>query len=468
MVKIKGTNHHDVLKGTSGHDLLLGLGGNDILKGLAGDDVLRGGSGNDFFYGGAGGDSFVGGSGVDTVSYATSKEKVVVDLGAVIVEYGAAGDTFSGIENLVGSADNDYLAGNAANNRLSGGAGYDTLKGGDGDDVLYGGKGWDTMYGGAGADAFYGGNGFDSVYYTGETKRVKIDLKTGDAGGAAKGDTFHSIEVIGVTNFADIIKGDKADNQLYGNGGHDQLYGRGGNDVLDGGEGADELYGGSGDDRLFPGNDHVGDVINGGAGNDWVDYFWTGPEGVQVFLSINAAQYGAENDTFSSIENIAGSSYADTISPADNGWADGGKGDDIVIDAGGTEVLRGGAGEDTLTDNFLGIGEDGNKDIFVLEPDNGLDTVVGFDQGQDLFWLPANMFSDLIFNNQGHLVGGSIVNSTAPSATNPFAQLLYDTDDSMLWYDADGTGPIAPVEVAKIVGFNGPLTTSDFDVVMNI
>jgi hypothetical protein len=66
------------------------------------------------------------------------------------------------------------------------------------------------------------------------------------------------------------------------------------------------------------------------------------------------------------------------------------------------------------------------------------------------------------------LLGGSIVNGTAPSATNAFAQLLYDTDDSMLWYDADGTGPIAPVEVAKIVGFNGPLTTSDFEVVMNI
>ena len=469
MAKIEGTNKHDVLKGTSGHDLILGFGGDDLLKGLAGDDVLKGGAGNDTFDGGGGADAFFGGSGVDTVSYADSKHKVGVDLENGIAEYGATGDTFSGIENLDGSSHNDFLFGDAGDNRLRGGAGHDLLKGGDGNDTLYGGNGWDLLYGGKGADAFYGGRGYDGVSYTDENNGVTFDLQTGVAKGAAKGDTFHSIEYFYGTDFADVMKGDAHQNSFWGNGDDDQLFGRGGNDQLGGGEGADLLNGGGGDDRLYPGDDHDADVVIGGSGKDWVDYcYTTDVNGVQVYLGTGTANFGAVNDTFSGVENVMGSRYNDSISPAKNGWADGGEGDDIVIDYTGTEVLRGGPGIDTLTDNFLGIAEDGKQDIFVLEPDNGLDTIIGFDQGQDLFWLPANMFTELLFNNQGELAAGRVVNDTSPTATKSHAQLIYDTDDHILWYDSDGTGPHAPVQVAEMSNFYGTLARSDFVVMVDI
>ena len=41
----------------------------------------------------------------------------------------AAGDTFTGIENITGSNFNDILTGDVGNNRLDGGAGTDTMAG---------------------------------------------------------------------------------------------------------------------------------------------------------------------------------------------------------------------------------------------------------------------------------------------------------------------------------------------------
>ena len=48
----------------------------------------------------------------------------------------AAGDTFTGIKNLTGSAQDVTLTGNAEHNVLSGGAGNHTLTGSCGNDAL--------------------------------------------------------------------------------------------------------------------------------------------------------------------------------------------------------------------------------------------------------------------------------------------------------------------------------------------
>lgn len=57
------------------------------------------------------------------------------------IQKGAAGDSYTNIENLLGGNFNDTLFGNFAANVLTGGAGDDTLRGGGGDDVLAGGTG---------------------------------------------------------------------------------------------------------------------------------------------------------------------------------------------------------------------------------------------------------------------------------------------------------------------------------------
>src|SRR5262249_27112706 len=78
----------------------------------------------------------------------------------------AAGDTYTSIENLIGSDFNDSLVGNSSDNVLIGGLG---------DDSFGGAGGVDTMIGGAGNDSYVvdsaselvienPGEGFDQVY----------------------------------------------------------------------------------------------------------------------------------------------------------------------------------------------------------------------------------------------------------------------------------------------------------------
>ena len=55
----------------------------------------------------------------------------------------------------------------------------------------------------------------------------------------------------------------------------------------------------------------------------------------------------AEGDNLVDFENVLGSSKTDVLNAADGGRVYGGDGDDIILDAAGTEVLRGGRGEDS-------------------------------------------------------------------------------------------------------------------------
>ncbi len=142
----------------------------ETLVGTGGDDRLVGGIGNDMLEGGAGADQLVGGADTDTAIYSHSAAGVTIDLGAGTAHGGEAeGDTFSGIENLVGSSHDDVLTGDAGANRLEGGDGNDTLTGGAGADFLSGGAGDDIFYSegtATGQDTIQGGDGFDTVIFT--------------------------------------------------------------------------------------------------------------------------------------------------------------------------------------------------------------------------------------------------------------------------------------------------------------
>jgi len=77
----------------------------------------------------------------------------------------AAGDTFSSIENVVGSDFGDYIFGSNVDNILMGGDGADRLRGHKGNDTLIGGTGDDNLLGGKGVDEFIfnDGDGADVV-----------------------------------------------------------------------------------------------------------------------------------------------------------------------------------------------------------------------------------------------------------------------------------------------------------------
>jgi len=77
-----------------------------------------------------------------------------------------AGETLTGIEQLIGSAHDDVFHANDTGMVLNGGAGNDQLYGGSGADTLVGGTGNDVLTGGAGADTFVwqaGDKGTDTV-----------------------------------------------------------------------------------------------------------------------------------------------------------------------------------------------------------------------------------------------------------------------------------------------------------------
>jgi Ca2+-binding RTX toxin-like protein len=157
---LKGIEHligsfmNDTLIGDFNFNKLDGSDGNDKLIGGGGDDLLRGGDDNDLLAGGEGADQLIGGEGIDLADYAGAKNGVGVALDHSFAGTGeAAGDVFSGVENLRGSNFGDTLYGNSGDNAILGLAG---------DDVIYGLGGQDQLTGGDGNDYFYFQNIADS------------------------------------------------------------------------------------------------------------------------------------------------------------------------------------------------------------------------------------------------------------------------------------------------------------------
>jgi Ca2+-binding RTX toxin-like protein len=151
---IHGLGGNDIIHGYESSDSLFGDGGNDQLYGESGNDMLDGGVGNDTLDGGSGADTLIGGDGVDTVSYASATIGVMLDLPTGGITNDASGDTYFGVENVIGSNYGDIINGDNGSNTISGGAGDDWLFGQSGNDVLIGGAGCDHMSGGWGADTF--------------------------------------------------------------------------------------------------------------------------------------------------------------------------------------------------------------------------------------------------------------------------------------------------------------------------
>jgi Ca2+-binding RTX toxin-like protein len=234
-----GSNLDDVIVGDSAGNLLSGEGGNDKLDGGLGSDNLSGG---------LGADQLIGGDGVGEIDYARYDDanygNLTIRLDAPNLNTGAAaGDTFTGIEGLVGGLGNDTVVGNASANFLFGGGGNDNVYGQAGADYLNGGAGTNNLYGGAGADQHIGGTGIDYARYDDANwGNLTIRLDGGaNVGAVAVGDTYTGIEglVSGLGN--DILIGSTSNNQLFGGGGSDYIDGRAGSDYLNGGAGADRF-----------------------------------------------------------------------------------------------------------------------------------------------------------------------------------------------------------------------------------
>ncbi|MCE8556947.1 VCBS domain-containing protein [Ruegeria pomeroyi] len=347
---IIGTNQADRLSGDGNANVLRGEMGNDILRGRGGADTLNGGDGSDTADyedsatfvsvnlntgatsgGGAGndadGDSFIsienltgsrwddvltgdgndnilqgrlgadtleGLGGTDTADYSGSETFVNISLETGYAGGGsrshAIGDSWSGIENISGSAHDDLISGDDANaNLLSGGNGNDLLRGR------------------AGADTLDGGSGSDTADYEDSDSAVNVNLGTSvTSGGDAVGDTFISIENLTGSRWDDVLTGDGNDN------------------ILQGRLGADTLDGGSG-------------------GNDTASYA-DSTSFVNVSLGTGFTGGGlrshAIGDSFTSIENLIGSAHGDILAGDGNA--------NVINGLAGNDMLRGWGGADTF------------------------------------------------------------------------------------------------------------------------
>ncbi|MCE8510004.1 hypothetical protein KBY28_16250 [Ruegeria pomeroyi] len=347
---IIGTNQADRLSGDGNANILRGEMGNDILRGRGGADTLNGGDGSDTADyedsatfvsvnlntgatsgGGAGndadGDSFIsienltgsrwddvltgdgndnilqgrlgadtleGLGGTDTADYSGSETFVNISLETGYAGGGsrshAIGDSWSGIENITGSAHDDLISGDDANaNLLSGGNGNDLLRGR------------------AGADTLDGGSGSDTADYEDSDSAVNVNLGTSvTSGGDAVGDTFISIENLTGSRWDDVLTGDGNDN------------------ILQGRLGADTLDGGSG-------------------GNDTASYA-DSTSFVNVSLGTGFTGGGlrshAIGDSFTSIENLIGSAHGDILAGDGNA--------NVINGLAGNDMLRGWGGADTF------------------------------------------------------------------------------------------------------------------------
>jgi Ca2+-binding RTX toxin-like protein len=374
---------------------IIGSGGNDILRGDEKDNELYGEGGDDTLQGGAGADILDGGDGNRDVAWynTTSTDGVKVDLRDGKGYSGeAAGDTLSGIEDIIGSLGNDELRGDDNVNILNGGGasggtdgGNDTLSGRGGDDALNGEGGNDTLEGGAGADTLDGSHGTDFAWYNSDsTTGVIVDLVDGvGLGGEAQGDILRGIEGIIGSKGNDILLGDARDNilngggtsngddggndSLDGGGGNDHLNGEGGDDLLGGGDNNDTLLGGKGNDTL-EGGDGI-DELNGGDGDDiyWADADDTlieaaggGHDIVETDHSVTLhdnlealTAFGAAGLTLTGnagANTITGAAGADVIDGgAEADLLVGGEGDDVLKAGFGSDVLDGGVGSQDMT-----------------------------------------------------------------------------------------------------------------------
>ena len=433
-----GSGYSDTFSGADGHDILIGAGGDDTLDGGSGDDTLDGGGDSDSIVGGAGQDILVGGAGSDTlqggadsdtldggdgadvldggdgvdrVSFATVSTGVVITLsgtGPHKAEAAGQKDTLANIEIFDGSQYSDTFIGNAEANVFNGLGGNDELYGSGGDDTLDGGAGDDHLFGGLGSNKLIGGSGFDIAHYE-DAALGNLTLGVSSLDG---------IEGLSLGAGNDTGYGDAGANYLAGWAGADTLYGQGGNDTLYGGTENDYLSGDAGYDALY-----------GGQGDDRLSG-------------------GTENDT------LYGESGSDTIF--------GDQGGDVLSGGSENDRLYGGIGKDVLTGGS-------GKDIFVFEAKpnkrTNLDKITDFNVKDDTIWLDNKYMPKL---GKGTPTKPVKLNKAfftiGDKAKDGNDYLVYNAKKGILYYDVDGSGAKAMVEIATLKkGLK--LTYADFFVI---
>lgn len=457
---VSGGNQDDRVYGGWGDDSLAGDANNDTILGDLGTDSISGGSGVDSISGGIGSDRIDGGTGDDIIGgdtftfvgtqHASTSGGTSISI-TITNNYGAPVDVY-----WIDTAGNTTFAGSVAAGSsgsatlttgqnavvMQGGtmtpisvinfdqagtytltsAANDSITGGDGNDSIFGDQGNDSITGDGGDDTIFGGTGDDTI---------------GDWNGGGAGN--------------DTVFGGDGNDVIIGGGEIDILHGDAGNDTMSGGIGADTIYGGDGADAFWVTEDHETDTYFGGEGGTDRDILsfenWLSTTGVNVtFTGAEAGNYayvgGGATGSFSQIEGISGTEYADSINAgsstvaqtiyADGGndtvtggsagdYIEGGSGDDRVFGGDGGDTIYFGAGHDTV---YGGAGDDYIDDTGVTA-ETGNNLIHG-DAGNDMIWHGGG--NDTVFGGDGNDIIDDHNTAMAGNST-----LHGDAGDDTVW-----------------------------------
>jgi len=242
------------------------------------------------------------------------------------------------------------------------------------------------------------------------------------------------------------LAGNELNNVLTGNAANNILTGGAGNDVLNGMGGSDTMMGGTGDDIYSV--DVLTDFIteNANEGTDLVNVTIATAGGTYTLAA------NVENATVTSTVayNLAGNAL--------NNLLTGNAAANTLVGNEGNDTLNGGLGNDILTG---GIGNDLFSFSSALSGTN-IDTISDFVSGTDRIGLSASIFTKLL--NDTDLSDNLVVVASGTKARDTNDYLIYNTTTKALYYDADGIGTGAVVQIATLTN-TATLGANDFVVI---
>lgn len=254
-------------------------------------------------------------------------------------------------------------------------------------------------------------------------------------------DAYHTI--VGDAS-SEVINGTSAGERIDAKEGNDVVYALGGDDVVYGRTGNDKLYGEAGNDTLVGGQG--ADQLNGGTGTDTASYTNSTSAVVASLRSASSNSGDAKGDVFTSVENLRGTNFNDSLVGNDSrNRLDGSAGSDRMFGMNADDILVGGEGNDKLVG---GLGAD------QLFGGSGADTFI-FEDVSDSIVAVRDMINDFS-RAEGDKIDLSAIDAsvTAPGnqaftfiGTDQFSktagELRYSKqDDTYVYGDLNGDGNI--------------------------
>ena len=435
---LTGNGVANELHGLGGGDKLTGGGGDDKLYGGEGGDTLEGDAGKDTLDGGSGADKLYGGAGTeDIATYASAEAGVTVDLTGGTLSLGkgdAAGDTYTGIEQYVGSEHDDvFIAGDDDDNIHGGTGGSDTVSYEKSDKGVWVDLDYDHP-----ADSDTTGTYAQPGVNVDHDNNMKYTCSkySNPAGSYAAGDILAGIKNVTGSPHIDNLTAGSAGSVITGGKGDDILAGDMGNDtfVFTSGDGSDQINTFTitgGQDKIdlsaftsiaslddlkgkISLRDSNTDIRINLPGEDDITLNNVTPDTAKDF-------YGLTADNFIFYTKPISGNIGDRF----NNEINGGRGNDVIYGEQGRDIIDGGAGDDDLyggeDKDTLNGGEDkdtlnggpgddtlnGGPGNDVLDGGPGDDILDG--AGEDEDTLNTGEDNDILYGGPGNdtLTGGS-------------------------------------------------------------